>query len=289
MDFDQAADELYGVSPGEFVATRDRLAAAARAAGDAGLARRIAALRRPTVSAWAVNQLARQAAGRLTPLLEAGAGLRAAWSAGTELTEWERRRNTAVAEAVRAVYELAERAGHALREPARREVEETLQAAMADPEVAGEVGAGRLTRARSHVGFAAPGLPGGEAAPSPGPAPRRKRAEDPRIRLRRLQVEAAQAEQEAATLQDTQAEWAGQLATAQRELDGIVEAEERLREEERRLHAELDALRRRREAAGRQLQVVRRAGDSAARSAADARRRAEEARRRLEKARDSAS
>ncbi|MCW2887468.1 MAG: hypothetical protein QOE54_5581 [Streptosporangiaceae bacterium] len=281
MDFDQAADELYGVSPEEFVATRDRLAGAARAGRDTGLARRIAALRRPTVSAWAVNLLARQAADQMDSLLKVGSGLRGAWSAGTGLAEWERHRNSAVAKAARAVRELAERAGHSLREPARREVEETLQAAMVDPEVAEEVRAGRLTRPRSHVGFAAPGRPAPGQAPPPGPAARRKRAEDPRIRLRRLQVEAEEAAQAAASLQDTQAEWAGQLDTGQQELDGITQAEERLR-------GELDALRRRREAAGRHLRVVRREHDNAARSAAEARHRADEARHRLEEAADPA-
>ena len=55
MDLSEAADDLYGGAPDDFMETRKRLVAAAKKAGDADLAKKIGALRRPTVSAWALK------------------------------------------------------------------------------------------------------------------------------------------------------------------------------------------------------------------------------------------
>ena len=59
MDLEQAADELYAVSPDDFIAQRTALVGEARAANDRALAKEIGQLRRPTRSAWLVNILAR--------------------------------------------------------------------------------------------------------------------------------------------------------------------------------------------------------------------------------------
>ncbi len=77
-DLAQVADELYALAPAEFRSARDERADQARAAGDRGLADAIKKLRRPTVSAWLVNQLARQAADQIEELLELGEQLRQA-------------------------------------------------------------------------------------------------------------------------------------------------------------------------------------------------------------------
>ena len=56
MDLDSVADELYGLPPEEFIASRD---AAAKDVRDPALAKAIKALRKPTVSAHTVNQIVR--------------------------------------------------------------------------------------------------------------------------------------------------------------------------------------------------------------------------------------
>ncbi|MFL6185898.1 MAG: hypothetical protein ACJ745_13955, partial [Actinomycetes bacterium] len=61
MEADDGVAGLYRLPPGEFVAARDQLARQLRAAGGREAARRVAALRRPSISAWAANQLARAA------------------------------------------------------------------------------------------------------------------------------------------------------------------------------------------------------------------------------------
>ncbi|RJQ80238.1 hypothetical protein D5S19_24990 [Amycolatopsis panacis] len=135
-DFDAVADRLYSVDPAEFVAERT---AAARAAGDADLARRIRGLRKPTAAAAFVNRLARADSAPLRELADLGRQLREAHEqlAGTQLRELAHRR----AELIR---ELAgETSG--LSDAVARAVEETLEAVVADPDVARLVLAGRLT------------------------------------------------------------------------------------------------------------------------------------------------
>jgi Lon protease-like protein len=73
-----AADELYSADPAEFTDRRKALADAARAAGDAAAAKRIAALRKPTRAAWVVNRLARADPAAPDRLADLAAALRAA-------------------------------------------------------------------------------------------------------------------------------------------------------------------------------------------------------------------
>src|SRR4029450_10780087 len=77
----EVADELYAPPPPEFRTARDEQARQARAAGDADLAEAIKKLRRPTVSAWLVNLLIREAPGQVRELLELGESLREAQQA----------------------------------------------------------------------------------------------------------------------------------------------------------------------------------------------------------------
>src|SRR5205823_2430064 len=138
VEFAAAADELYGVLPTEFTAARKRLAGGLpRAEG-----RRLAALRRPTVPAWAVNLLVRDDA--VGPLLDLGERMRAAWAGGGELASLDRERATLVSGLVRRARELAADAGRPISDAFADEVEETLRAAIADPSAADAVRAGRL-------------------------------------------------------------------------------------------------------------------------------------------------
>jgi chromosome segregation ATPase len=68
--FDDVADALYALDPDEFVSARDRAAKQLRSDGDADAARAVKALRRPTVVAWAVNQLPRLHRAELDEFLE---------------------------------------------------------------------------------------------------------------------------------------------------------------------------------------------------------------------------
>jgi hypothetical protein len=159
-----AAGELYGADPQEFMDRRKALAAEARDAGDAGAARQIAALRKPTRAAWVVNTLARTDPGAGDRLASLAASLRAAGEAkdGRRLRELSAERGSLID----ALTGQALTAAGVPDAPAglRDEVSATLTAALADPEVAAALAAGTLTRAAQWAGF-------GFALPGPAGAP----------------------------------------------------------------------------------------------------------------------
>ncbi|WP_405140966.1 hypothetical protein OG589_28920 [Sphaerisporangium sp. NBC_01403] len=300
MDLSAAASELYEGTPDDFVERRERLAAEAKKAGDAGLAKRIGELRRPTVSAWAVNRLARSDSGELARLLDLGAELRSAWASGEPIGGMDQRRGELISGLVRTARSLASEAGRPLREPAVREVEDTLHAATMDPAVAEEVRAGSLAQPRSYAGFVPAGEPAGPGAAATGATVRpaagqrgeaakrgggavgkragkpdeaaRKREEEDR--RRRLAEQSAAADAEARDAERALAEWESEAGDADRARAAVTEEAERLRGE---LRAALD----RQETAEKRLSLAERERGRAARRAAEARRRADEIRRKL--------
>lgn len=173
MDLDEAAAVLYGGSPDEFVSRRTALAGQARAAKDRELAQAISRLRRPTRSAWLVNLLARQAGPELGQLLELGAALREAQAslAADDLRRLSRERSRAVAALARRAAALGAEQGYTASDAAVQEVGSTLQAALADPDVAAEVRAGRVAAAARYGGFGPMGWAGTRPEPVEGPEP----------------------------------------------------------------------------------------------------------------------
>ena len=179
---EEAAEELYGLPPGEFTRARDARAKELRSAGDRDAANAVKALRRPTVAAWTLNQLSRQRGGELDELLAAGEELRAAQeellgggdrSAFQEAATRERELVAQLtADAAALASEAGER-GAGLRE----KVAGTLHAAALDQETSDELRAGRLVKEREAVGgFGAPG--GGPAPPKASPR-KKERAPSP--------------------------------------------------------------------------------------------------------------
>lgn len=166
-----AAAELYSADPDDFVERRGVLAAEARTAGDAQAAKRIAALRKPTRSAWVLNQLSRAEPGVTGQLELLGEELRAAQQSldGTAIRELSVRRRKLIGALARRAF-----AACGLQSPPaalRDEVTATLGAAMADPRVAEQLRAGSLDRAARRDGFG-PGEPPALTLVSPA-SPRR--------------------------------------------------------------------------------------------------------------------
>src|ERR1051326_2897016 len=160
---EDAKAELYEADPDGFTARRQELADGAREAGQPAVAKQIAALRKPTRSAWVVNRLVRSDPEVRARLDALGADLREA-ADGARLRELTTARARLAAEPTRAAPRGAGPPGGAdgarLRElttarsrlvdeltraalatlpapPAalREEVTATLDAAIADPEV----------------------------------------------------------------------------------------------------------------------------------------------------------
>lgn len=178
-----ALDELYGAPPEEFTALRGKLTAAAKKRGDAEAAKAIAAARKPTTAAWVVNRLAHTNEDAIRSLADLGDRLRAAHAAmdGAAIRELSAEQRSLVDELVRAAFD-----GAGMTNPSgtlREDVTGTLQAAIADPEVADRIG--RLAKAERWSGFGDFGATtavsstarSSRSAPKPKAEPARKRDE----------------------------------------------------------------------------------------------------------------
>jgi hypothetical protein len=155
VDFDQVADELYGLAPSGFTATRDARAKEARAAGDRALGARIAALRRPTVSAWLANRLVRERRTQTQALIDLGSDLRDAQAelSGDELRRLSRRKSEVVAGLVRDAEVIARSDGQPVSAAILEELTGTLEATLADPESSDALRSARLTAALHYSGL----------------------------------------------------------------------------------------------------------------------------------------
>ena len=109
------------------------------------------------VSAWLVNLLARDEPGQMSELLALGDSLRDAQQAldGDRLRELSAQRRDLVRAMVTAVKRRAAQDGRAVSLQVEREVEATLQAALADPEAATAVSSGRLVSPLTYAGLGA--------------------------------------------------------------------------------------------------------------------------------------
>jgi hypothetical protein len=147
------------------------LAKALRKDGEREPADEVASLRKPSVAAWAVNQLVRTRPGELQALFAAGDALQSAQSdllAGSGDASALRDGVTNEREAVEALVDLARgllsSGGHELTPTTLERVSQSLHAAALDEDARAEVEAGCLTRELRHVGLGQGGLAGQPAA-----------------------------------------------------------------------------------------------------------------------------
>lgn len=236
---DDAADDLYGCSPAEFVARRTELVKQARADGDRALAARIARLRRPTQVAWVLNQWIRRYPDAMEAIAALGDDLREAQrrAATDRLRALSARRSDVVAGAASAVRRVAADLGIVLSASAERELTATLRAAIADDSVARVLEQGRMAAATEYSGFGPAGIfPVPDAADAPAAASgagEASAAPDEAVgdpdRVRGLEAEMATAEEA--------------VAVARTALDGAVGAERAAAATVAELVAETDRLR----------------------------------------------
>jgi hypothetical protein len=142
---DERVADLYGLPAEDFTAARDALVKALKAEGDKAGAAEVKALRRPTVAAWAVNQVARDRPELVEAVAGSGARLAAAQQGllggkgRDELKAAMAARREAVQAATKAAVALAG-AGH------RDAIHATFDAAATGEDAAAEVRAGRLAK-----------------------------------------------------------------------------------------------------------------------------------------------
>jgi hypothetical protein len=224
-NLDRELDELYGLPLEEWTRARNDLAARLKKAHQADDAEQVRSLRKPSVVAWAVNQLARREPKRVEALLRAGERLRAAQeqalrgrATASDVNAAARAERDAVRDLVSAARDVLEDAGHAASQAALDRVSQTLRTSAVDDRGRDLLARGRFDEELKRVGF------GTLTAVEPAAArPRtdevkaaRERVKALRAEARRLASEAREAETEAARL-ERDAEHARERAQEKRE------------------------------------------------------------------------
>ncbi|GIE79477.1 hypothetical protein Aph02nite_54270 [Actinoplanes philippinensis] len=278
LGIDVVTRRLYEAPPDGFVAARAAAIEDARRGGDRDAAKRLAALKKPTVAAWVVNLVALRRPELIEELVELSTALRAAQRElrGDQLRELSTQRRQFVSSLVAAARRLAvEESGTAAGKLPLGDVEATFTAALADPEIAVQVRSGRLIRAVSYAGFGEVPRPRlrlvtdedaetGEAAPEPPAATRERAAEEQRRRESERRRRELERELNTARADERRADGRLERAEdAEREAEHLVED----------LDAELAELERRRTEAVADVARRKTARRAAERDAAAARRR----------------
>ena len=288
--------ELYELPPSEFTRARDERAKELRKSGDREAADAVKALRKPTVAAWALNQLSRRRSEELGRLLSAGERLRAAQEellAGGDRSAFQKaaaEERELVAELTGEAMTLASESGERSGAGLEQKISETLHAAALDEETAEELREGRLTREREAIGgfgamTAAPagGTPAA-AAPAPAAGGRKKPAakEESAPASGGRRGKAGAGKREAAAKRDAAAAAKRDAAAAAKREQAAADAERRqqlaaARTDERHARRELDA-------AAKALESAATRAEAAEAHAADAVKRAKAAAERLKEA-----
>ena len=166
MDIESVSDELYGLPLDEFIPIRTEREKQAKSTGDKDLAAQIHQLAKPNLVAWLANQLVRERADEIQPMLELGPALREATAtqSGERLRELSHQQRQVLHALVQQARRLANAAGRNVSADVARGLEDTLRAALADPDATEALAAGRLTQGMQNSGFGS--LAGGHGRPA---------------------------------------------------------------------------------------------------------------------------
>ena len=161
------ADELYGLPPEQFTEVRNERAKEI-ATWDRDLASEVRKLPKPTVAAWLANALVRTHTPTVKELISLGPALREAQSRRRreDMRRITDRRRALIRELVGAASQSAAQAGHSMGLQVQQQLEETLEAAVADDGSAALLRAGRLSSPLAFIGF------GGGSTSTQSPAAR---------------------------------------------------------------------------------------------------------------------
>jgi hypothetical protein len=248
MVAEKELDRLYGLPLGEFTRARDERVRELRKQGESGAADEVKALAKPSVSAWAVNQLARHERLQVRALMTAGERLRKAQAkllgggGSGEVQAALQRQRDVVRALVQSVQDVLQEAGHPATEAMLERIRGTLTAAAGDEEGARLVVTGRLTKDLDPAGFG--GFPAAEPAAKPAPGPAKEKARKRRIEQAEGKVEALRADlaEQKAELSRAKKEARRAEQAARAASDAAGQAEAELRRLSERLDTALDAL-----------------------------------------------
>jgi hypothetical protein len=159
MPAERDLDRLYGLPRDQFTSARNALVSELRNAGRKEDAEEVRALKKPPVSAWAVNQLARRHPQEVAELVKAGDALRKAQrdvlagKKGADVREASRAQHELADGLVDAAREILGETGAAATQAMAQRISGTLRAASSDPAAAKLLRKGRLSEDVESIGF----------------------------------------------------------------------------------------------------------------------------------------
>jgi hypothetical protein len=239
--------DLYGVPFERFTPERDALAKQLRKDGKRDEAATVVKLRKPSLAAWAVNQLVRTQRREVDQLFKAGDALQKAQADllrgrgdATKLRKAADAEREATDELLRRAAGLLNSEGQELTTARLEQVSETLHAAALDEDARASVIGGCLERELRHVGL---GAVAATVTPRARPSERKQSTPHPEVRAARQAEARARREMEHATK-------ALQVAQERRDraADQLADAEEKLVSARKRAEDAIDAHRRAEEA-----------------------------------------
>lgn len=235
---DEDIEGLYALPRDDFIPARTEMARRLKAAGRSDEAAGVAKLRKPTVAAWAVNQLARSEARMLDELVKAGERLKKAQRSGKDLRTATAERRRLIDQLVRSATAILKDAGHGDSPSTLQGVAHSLEAMATDADALDQIRRGVLEKELpAPAGFGE--LAGLQLVPQgkEEPSPKGRRRAPPKVdqkareRVDRLTTQADEAEAEARTLAEVaaKAERAAMRSRneAQRAEDRATKARER--------------------------------------------------------------
>ncbi|MFL5846181.1 MAG: hypothetical protein ACJ762_15950 [Solirubrobacteraceae bacterium] len=160
---DEDIDRLYGLPLAEFIPERTALVKRLRADKRRDEAAATAKLPKPTVAAWAANQVLRSQRADARELLAAGDAL--ADADRTTLREAITRHRAVLGRLLAAASGLLDPDGRGLSPTTLEKVQQTLNAASLDPDLREEAETARLTREHVYSGLGLRAAPGEPAEP----------------------------------------------------------------------------------------------------------------------------
>jgi hypothetical protein len=193
--------DLYGLPLEGFISARTELAKALRKDGHRERAGEVSALRKPSVAAWAVNQLVRTRGRDVTALFQAGDALQDAQSRllagrgdGHALREAVTSERQAVSRLVEQAGGLLSSDGHELTQTTLDRVSDTLHAAALDGDARALFEDGCLVRELRHVGLGQGDTLSPAASPPPSSPRPASRSSDAARRAETRRTERERAE-----------------------------------------------------------------------------------------------
>jgi hypothetical protein len=155
MNLPELAEPLFELAPEEFTAERDRIAKHLKKQGDDGAAAEVKALKKPSITAYALNLVARRHPDLVDGLLEADEQLRSAKSRA-EMDEAKGARQKAISSITGKATSLLEEQERSVTSQVRERLTETLLAVATDDAARDLLKAGRLLKEAEGGGFGGP-------------------------------------------------------------------------------------------------------------------------------------